>query len=54
MRISAPAQKTIGQGKAEIVPSLIVMNSRGAKSPGTNPDADWHFVEFHRFRLTGP
>jgi hypothetical protein len=32
--ISAPAQKTIGEGKAEIVPSLIVMNSRGASLQG--------------------
>ena len=24
-----PLQKTIGQAKAEIVPSLIVMNARG-------------------------
>ena len=28
--ITAPAQKTIGQSKVEIVPSLIVMNARGA------------------------
>ena len=32
--ISEPAQKTIGQGNAEIVPSLIVMNSRGASLQG--------------------
>jgi hypothetical protein len=32
--IDAPAQKTIGQGKTEIVPSLIVMNSRGASLQG--------------------
>ncbi len=25
-----PLQKTIGQAKAEIVPSLIVMNARGS------------------------
>ena len=31
--ISAPASKTIGHGKTEIVPSLIVLNARGAKSP---------------------
>jgi hypothetical protein len=27
---NAPAQKTIGATKTEIVPSLIVMNARGA------------------------
>jgi hypothetical protein len=30
-----PLQKTIGQAKPEIVPSLIVMNSRGASLQGT-------------------
>ena len=33
--ISAPAQKTIGQAKAEVVPSLIVLNARGASLEGT-------------------
>jgi hypothetical protein len=33
--IKAPAQKTIGMAKQEIVPSLIVMNSRGASLEGT-------------------
>lgn len=32
--ISAPAQKQIGATKAEIVPSLIVMNARGASLEG--------------------
>jgi hypothetical protein len=32
--ITAPAQKTIGQSKVEIVPSLIVMNARGASLQG--------------------
>jgi hypothetical protein len=32
--IAAPAQKTIGQSKTEMVPSLIVMNSRGATQQG--------------------
>jgi hypothetical protein len=33
--IKAPAQKTIGQAKTELVPSLIVMNSRGATLEGS-------------------
>ncbi|MGV4791692.1 hypothetical protein [Rhizobium sp. F40D2] len=33
--IKAPAQKSIGTAKQEIVPSLIVMNSDGAKLNGT-------------------
>ena len=33
--ISAPAQKTIGLAKQEIVPSLIVLNSAGATLQGT-------------------
>jgi len=33
--IRAPAQKTIGAAKQEIVPSLIVMNARGASLQGT-------------------
>src|SRR5262249_31522912 len=33
--IKAPAQKTIGQAKTDIVPSLIVMNSDGASLEGT-------------------
>ncbi len=32
--ITTPAQKTIGQSKVEIVPSLIVMNARGASLQG--------------------
>ena len=32
--IKAPAEKTIGQAKAEIVPSLIVLNADGAKLEG--------------------
>src|SRR5437867_3669282 len=32
--IKAPAQKTIGMAKTEIVPSLIVMNSDGASLSG--------------------
>ena len=32
--ISAPAQKAIGKAKTEIVPSLIVMNARGASLEG--------------------
>jgi hypothetical protein len=32
--ISAPAQKQIGAAKTEMVPSLIVMNSRGASLRG--------------------
>ena len=32
--ISAPAQKQIGAAKTEMVPSLIVMNSRGASLQG--------------------
>lgn len=32
--ISAPASKTIGQAKVEIVPSLIVLNARGASLQG--------------------
>ena len=32
--ISAPAQKSIGKAKTEIVPSLIVMNARGASLEG--------------------
>lgn len=32
--ISAPASKTIGHGKTEIVPSLIVLNARGASLQG--------------------
>jgi hypothetical protein len=32
--IAAPAQKTIGESKTEMVPSLIVMNSRGANLQG--------------------
>jgi hypothetical protein len=32
--ITAPAQKTIGQSKVEMVPSLIVMNARGASLQG--------------------
>jgi len=32
--ITAPASKTIGQAKPEMVPSLIVMNSRGASLQG--------------------
>ena len=31
-----PLQKTIGQAKPEIVPSLIVMNARGASLQGAN------------------
>ena len=32
--ISAPASKTIGQAKMEVVPSLIVLNARGASLQG--------------------
>lgn len=32
--ITAPAQKTIGQSKVEMVPSVIVINSRGASLQG--------------------
>jgi hypothetical protein len=32
--ITAPAQKTIGESKTEMVPSLIVMNARGASLQG--------------------
>ena len=32
--ITAPAQKTIGTSKPEMVPSLIVMNARGASLQG--------------------
>jgi hypothetical protein len=34
--ITAPASKTIGAAKQEMVPSLIVMNARGASLQGTN------------------
>src|SRR4051794_20769134 len=33
--VTAPAQKTIGVPKAEMVPSLIVMNARGASLQGS-------------------
>lgn len=38
--IKAPALKSIGTAKREIVPSLIVMNSDGANLTGTTPALD--------------
>ena len=41
--ISAPAQKTIGSAKAEMVPSLIVMNAKSATIQGQTS----HFAVFN-------
>ena len=44
--IKAPAQKSIGRGKQEIVPCLIVMNADGANLMGTTL-ALWPAVGLH-------
>ena len=43
-------QKTIGQAKPDIVPSLIVMNSRGATLQGGKLVPHRHVAEFDHFR----
>jgi len=62
--ITAPASKTIGQAKPEMVPSLIVMNSHGASTiamdhplvrrgyAGSTCNLDCEFVASARSRPT--
>ena len=45
-----PLQKTIGQAKPEIVPSLIVMNARGASLQGGKLTLTGVALKLNRFR----
>ena len=41
-----PLQKTIGQSKPEVVPSLIVLNARGASLQGGKLALKRHYSDF--------
>ena len=48
--ISHPATKPIGPTKNEMVPSLAVLNSKGATLTGQQTDADRRLAQLHRLR----